>query len=85
MNRVLFIPTDDPNKLFFEIWDDPPLPNIHYIPYSMGNLDEFEKKVKILEKNDNIYKRIQKNCYEYAKKHLTFDKIEKYMINIINN
>jgi len=85
MNRVLFIPTDDPNKLFFEVWDDPPIPNIHYIPYSMKNLDDFERKVKILEKNDDIYKRIQKNCYNYAKTHLTFDKIEKYMINIINN
>ena len=85
MNRVLFIPTDDPNKLFFEVWDDPPIPNIHYIPYSMKNLDDFDRKVEILEKNDDIYKRIQKNCYNYAKTHLTFDKIEKYMINIINN
>lgn len=85
MNRVLFIPTDDPNKLFFEMWDDPPIPNIHYIPYSMKKLDDFERKVEILEKNDDIYKRIQKNCYNYAKTHLTFDKIENYMINIINN
>lgn len=85
MNRVLFIPTDDPNKLFFEVWDNPPIPNIHYIPYSMRKLDDFENKVKILEKNDDIYKRIQKNCHKYAKNHLTFEKIEKYMINIINN
>ena len=85
MNRVLFIPTDDPNKLFFEMWDDPPIPNVHYIPYSMKKIDDFERKVEILEKNNDIYKRIQKNCYNYAKTHLTFDKIEKYMINIINN
>jgi len=84
MNRVLFLPTDDPNKLFFETWDNPPKPFVHFIPYSLKKLPNFEKIVKHLEDNPKIYKKIQENCYKYSKNNLNIERIEKYMITLLN-
>ena len=59
MNRVIFLPIEDPNKLFFEIGENKILPNIHYVSYSVNKLNELNEKVKYFEDNPDEYKRIQ--------------------------
>lgn len=85
MNRVLFLPIDDPNKLFFEVSKNPIKPNVHFIPYSLNELDTLEEKVKYLEEHPEEYKKIQENGFRYAMENLTFDKILDYMADAINN
>ncbi len=84
-NRVLFLPIDDPNKLFWEISDNPPIPWVHFVPYSLNNLEEIEVLVKKLENDDNLYNKIKKECKNYANTYLSFDAVCKYSINVFNN
>lgn len=84
LNRVLFLPIDDPNKLFYEKWKNPPKPNIHFVPYSLKNLDDFEDKVKYYENNPDKYNEIQQNCAKYAKENLTIDNFYKYIVDLLN-
>ena len=81
-NRVLFLPIDDPNKLFWEISDNPPIPWVHFVPYSLHNLQELEYLVKKLENDDNLYNKIKNECKIYANTYLSFDAICKYAVNI---
>ena len=77
-NRVLFLPIDDPNKLFWEVSDNPPIPWVHFVPYSLNNLQELKELVQKLENDDNLYNKIKNECKNYANKYLSFDSICKY-------
>lgn len=76
MNRVIFLPIEDPNKLFFEIGENKILPNIHYVSYSVNKLNELNEKVKYFEDNPDEYKRIQNNCRDYCEKYLNYKFLE---------
>lgn len=78
-NRVVFIPKEDKNKNFYEVGENKILPNVHYIEYSINNLDELVKKIIHLENNIEEYNRIRKNSFDYAKKYLT----EEGLVNLI--
>ena len=79
LNRVLFLPKEDKSKLFFEIGKNPILPNVHYIEYSVNNLEEIVEKIKYLEKNKEEYERIRKNCNEYARKYINYQNILEFI------
>ena len=81
MNRVIFIPEEDENKLFFELGENCIKPNVHYISYSINKLEELNKKVKYLEENPIEYKKIQNNCREYCDKYLKYIDIEIFIKN----
>ena len=83
-NRVLFLPIDDPLKLFWEVSDNPPEPWVHFVPYSLNNLEEIEKLVIKLENEPELYNKIQINGYEYAKKYLSFHSIIQVIIKSLN-
>ena len=84
-NRVLFLPIDDPLKLFWEISDDPPIPWKHFVPYSLNNLEEIESNVLKLENDPKLYAYIKKKSHLYAIKNLSFDKIIDLHVNNLNN
>ena len=79
LNRVIFLPKEDEAKLFFEIGKNPILPNVHYIEYSVNNMEEIVEKVKYLEQNKDEYERIRKNCNEYANKYLKYQHILEFI------
>lgn len=81
MNRVIFIPEEDENKLYFELGENCIKPNVHYISYSIYKLEELNKKVKYLEENPIEYKKIQNNCREYCNKYLKYIDIEIFIKN----
>ena len=78
-NRVVFIPKEDENKQFFEVGDNPIVPNVHYIEYSVKKLEEIPMKIKFLEENPNEYERIRKNCNDYSDKYLCKDKVYNFI------
>lgn len=83
-NRVLFLPIDDPLKLFWEVSDNPPEPWVHFVPYSLKKLEELESLVIKLESEPELYNKIKRNGYEYCKKYLSFNSIIKFIINSLN-
>ena len=60
MNRVIFIPEEDENKLFFELGENCIKPNVHYISYSIYKLEEFS----FLCVHDYLEKEYQKQRLE---------------------
>ncbi len=85
MNRVLFIPKEDPNKLFFEVGDNPIKENVHFISYSINDFNELNSKVKFLEENPEEYNRIQRNCREYCEKYLKFSDLELFVKHLLES
>ena len=83
-NRVLFLPIDDPLKLFWEVSDNPPEPWVHFVPYSLNNLEELEKLVIKLENEPELYDKIKRNGYEYSKRYLNYDSIVNLIIKLLN-
>ena len=84
MNRVLFLPTDEVFKLFFDTWDNPPVPDVHFVSYQISNLSkttELEDKLRWLENNPDDYERIRINCKEYAEKNLNYESLELFVKN----
>jgi len=85
MNRVLFLPIDDARQWFNEL-DNPPEPWIHYIPYSeqrivkTKSLSEIEEAYNKLESNSELYNTIKNNCSDYAKKYLSYEAVEDFVI-----
>ena len=85
MNRVIFIPINDPCKLFFEIGENKIKPNIHYVPYSPHKLDELNDKIHFFENNPDEYKRIKDNCRIYRDKYLKYSDIKKFVKNSLKS
>ena len=82
-NRVIFLPTNDNFKLFWEVSKNPPQPWVHYIPYKENKLEDIIKNIKILENDDIKYNQIKKNCREYANKYLSFEAIIHFIKNTL--
>ncbi len=82
-NRVIFLPKEDKNKQFFEIWENPIKPNVHYIEYSVNNMQEIVTKIEFLENNPEEYQRIRDNCRNYAENYLNYDKIIDFIRNSV--
>ena len=84
-NRVLFLPIDDSNKLFWECAKIRPKPWVHFVPFSLNNLEEIEKLINKLENDPILYENIRKKCRDYAKSHLNYNSVLKHVSNVFNN
>jgi glycosyltransferase involved in cell wall biosynthesis len=50
--------------------------------YDVKNSKELLEKIKLLEKDDGLYKNISDNCLEFYKKNLTYEKFKESLQNI---
>ena len=80
--RLIFLPLEDKNKQFFE---HSIKPYIHYIPYSVNNLDDLIQKIEYYENNPLEYNTICNNLYEYSNNNLKIENINSLIINKLNN